>query len=142
MKTSKELLTSILKTTQMGQTGIRAVMDYAVKTDLKNELQSQLREYDCIEKEAQSIAASKGWELEELDPALKMMSKMYARTNLSFGSVDSKIAAMMIQGNTRGMIKGMKNMNHAQDPDARIAALGQKLLDCEDANIHQVQGFL
>ena len=126
----------------MGQVGIRAVEDYAIKADLKKALQDQLREYDAIEREANAIASSRGWELKNLDPMAKTMSKMYARTNLHFGKADSKIAAMMIQGNTRGMIKGLKNLHHAKNTDARIETVAQKLLDCDNANIKQMQGYL
>ncbi len=142
MKNNKEVLSSILKTTQMGQIGIRAVLNYAVRSDLRSALQSQLREYDAIEAEAHGIAAARGLEPKELDPAIKAMAMVCARANLVYGNVDSKIAAMMIQGNTRGMIKGLKNRHHAKDPDSRIMALSQKLLDCEDANIRQMQGYV
>ena len=97
MKSSKEVLSSVLKTTQMGQIGIRTVLKKAVRPALKEELRAQLQEYDRIEQEAHAIASARGWEVEELDPAVKTMAKMYARTNLAFGNVDSKIAAMMIQ---------------------------------------------
>ena len=142
MKTSIEILSSILKTTQMGQVGIRAVLEHAVRPELKNALRSQLHEYDTIEAEAHAIAASRGWEPEELDPATRAMAKMYARTNLTFGHVDSKIAAMMIQGNTRGVIKTLKNHHHAKGYDEKIAALSKKLIECENDNIRQMQGHV
>ena len=110
MKGSKDLLSSILKTTQMGQIGIRSVLNAPLRASLRSELRSQLKEYDCIEQEAHSIALSRGWTLEELDPTVKTMANMMTRTRLSFGNIDSKTAAMMIQGNTRGMIKGLKNI--------------------------------
>lgn len=142
MKSNKDVLASVLKTTQMGQVGIRAVTDYVARVDLKKALQDQLKEYDSIEREANEIASLRGWELKDLDPMAKLMSKMYTRTNLTFGNVDSKVAAMMIQGNTRGIIKGLKNLHHCQDTDARINTISQKLLDCETANIKQMQGYL
>ena len=142
MKDSKEILSSILKTTQMGQVGIRSVLKHAVKPELKKELQSQLREYDTIETEAHSIAASRGWQPEELDPAVKAMATMCTRARLSYGNVDSKIAAMMINGNTRGLIKGLKNRNHSNSNDERVLSLSQKLLDCEKNNVTQMQGFV
>lgn len=142
MKTNFDILSSILKTTQMGQVGIRAVNGYAANTDLKNALEDQLQEYNNIEHEAYAIAATKGWEMNELDPVAKTMSKIYTHTNLKFGRADSKIAAMMIQGNTRGMIKGLKNLHNCPQKDHRIQALSQKLLDCENANIKQMQGYL
>lgn len=127
----------------MGQVGIRAVMNYAVRPGLKNELKSQLREYDSIEQEAHAIASARGWDPKELDPTAKTMAKLYSRANLSIGCADSKIAAMMIQGNTRGMIKTLKNQHHSTNmQDVRISQLTQKLLDCERANIRQMQGYL
>ena len=142
MKSNKEILSSILKTTQMGQVGIRSVMDFAARDDFKSALRSQLKEYDEIEQEAHAIAAARGWDVAELDPAVKFMSKAYARANLRMKHSDSKIAAMMIQGNTRGMIKGTKNQHHSSKQDTRVAHLSQKLINCETQNIHQMQGYL
>ena len=142
MKGSKDILSSILKTTQMGQIGIRSIMNMPLRSGLRNELTSQLREYDAIEQEAHGIAASRGWELKELDPAIKGMTNMMTRTRLSFGDVDSKAAAMMIQGNTRGIIKGYKNLNQFPPSDQRVSNLAHKLIDFEETNNRQLQGFL
>ena len=142
MKNNKEILSSILKTTQMGQIGIRSVMNKAVKPELKNALKDQLKEYDAIEQEAHAIAAKENWSVQELDPAVKAMAMMYAKTNLSFGFVDSKIAAMMIQGNTRGLIKALKNSHHAKNGNQQVMNLAQKLLECEKSNIQQMQGYV
>lgn len=142
MKGSKDILSSILKTTQMGQIGIRSIMNMPLKAGLRTELTSQLREYDAIEQEAHGIAASRGWELKELDPAIKGMTNMMTRTRLSFGNTNSKAAAMMIQGNTRGIIKGFKNLNQFPSSDEKVADLAQKLIDFEETNNRQLQGFL
>ena len=44
MKNNKELLSSVLKTTQMGQVGIRSVLDTTMRPGLRKALESQLRE--------------------------------------------------------------------------------------------------
>ena len=142
MKGSKDLLSSIIKTTQMGQAGIHTVLKSPLQASLRAALQSQLDEYDAIEQEAQSIAASRGWTLEELDPAVRSMANIMTRAQLSFGDTDYKVTAMMIQGNTKGMIKGLHNLRQFQQSDERVSKLSQKLLDCENANIRQMQGFL
>jgi hypothetical protein len=142
MKTSKEVLSSILKTTQMGQSGIRSVMDYAVGTNLRNELQSQLREYDAIETEAHNIASRRGWQVAELNPGIRMMSEMMTRMTLTGSNTSSKVAKMMIQGNTRGMIKGIKNQHRYKQADEPIQSLGNKLIDRETDNIQQMKPFL
>ena len=142
MKSSKEILSSVLKTTQMGQVGIRSVLDTSMRPGLRKALESQLREYDSIESEAHLIASQRGWDLRELDPAVRFMADRMTRLKLHRSNSDSKIADMMIQGNTKGMIKGLKNLHQFPDADAQISILSQKLLDCENANIRQMQTFL
>lgn len=142
MKGSKDLLSSVLKTTQMGQVGIRCVLNSPLNASLRSELRTQLQQYDAIEQEAHAIASGRGWTLEELDPSVKVMAGMMTRARLKFGNADSKTAAMMIQGNTRGMIKSLKNMHQFCNNDERVYRLNQKLLDSEIANIRQMQGFV
>lgn len=142
MKDSKELLASVLHTTQMGQTGIRSVRDNAIRTGLKQELDQQLKEYDSIEKEALRLAASRGWSLTDVNPAVRKMSDMMSRARLMGGDVDSKIAGMLIQGNTRGMILGIRNLRRSSGSDAQVTQLAQKLLDRENINIQKTQTYL
>lgn len=61
MKTSQEMLSSILKTTQMGQVGIRSVLNASMRPGLRKALESQLQEYDSIESQAHAIAGQRGW---------------------------------------------------------------------------------
>ena len=142
MKNDREMLSSILKTTQMGQIGIRSVLDTSMRPGLRKALQSQLQEYDTIEAEAHALASQRGWELQEIQPGKRIMSNMMAHMKLTHGNSDSKIAGMMIQGNTRGMITGLKNLHQYQQQDSQVSALSQRLLDCETANIRQMQAFL
>ena len=142
MKNSKEILSSVVKTAQMGQTGIRSVLDTSMRPSLRKALESQLREYDSIETEAHTIASQRGWELRELDPGVRMMTDMMTRMKLHGRNTDSKIADMMIQGNTKGMVKGLKNLHQFPSSDSQVQMVSQKLLDCETANIRQMQGYL
>ncbi len=142
MKGSKDLLSSVLKTTQMGQIGIRCVMDAPIHKGLHGALRSQLEEFDSIETQAHALAKRHGWKLEELDPAVRGASEFMVRTQLAFRRTDSKAAAMMIHGNTRGMIKGLKNLHAYPNSDTQISLLCQKLIDCESENIRQMQGYL
>lgn len=142
MKNSKDLLASVLKTAQMGQVGIRSVLDLSIRPGLRKALESQLQEYDAIESEAHVIASSRGWELPELEPAARFFSDAMTRAKLTRGNCDSKIADMMILGNTKGMVKGLKNLHQFPKADDQISMICQKLLDCETANIRQMQSFL
>ena len=142
MFSSKQLLDSINSTVQMGQIGIRSVLDTSVSTPLRSALVSQLREYDLLETQAHEIAAARGWELHDVNPAIRKVANATARMRLSCGNTETKIAAMMIRGNTRGMIIGYKDLHRCGSPEAQIRSISQALLDCEAANIRQMQGFL
>ena len=142
MKTNKDLLTSLLKTTQMGQVCIRSVLDTAMKPELRQALQTQLRAYDAIETEAHTIATQRGWEIRELDPATRFLADRKARMHLTGRNTDSKIAGMMIRSNTQGVIGGLQTLHAFSGEDSRLQILSRRLLDCENANIRQMYEFL
>ena len=142
MKTGRDVLNSVIKTAQMGQLGIEAVLAYAEEPALKNALRSQKQEYDAIEQEAIKIAEERHWEIKNLNPAVKGMARMSTRMRVYGKDPDATIAAMMIQGNTKGSIKTLKNMHRYPESTGKICAISQKLLDTETDNIVQMQGFV
>ena len=142
MLNDEQILSSMLHTVQMGQTGIRCVISKAINPELKNELKDQLKEYDALEKETLSLAKTKGLHLKDLNPALETMSSMISRIQLIGGEVDSKIAGMLIQGNTRGVILGLKNLRKAPKADPKVRDLAQRILNRDNMNIQKSQPYL
>ena len=142
MKQGKQHLSALLKTIQTGQVEIRSLLDTALGSGLRNILQNQLQEYDSIETEAYTIALQRGWELPELDPGRRFLRDRVTRMKLNGRNTDSRIADILIQGNTKGMIQGLRNLHQFEGQDQQIRILSQKLLDCENAHIRQIQTFL
>ena len=142
MKQNQELLSAMLKTIQLGQVEIRSVLDTTLGTSLRSALESQLREYDSMEAETYTIALQRGWELPELDPGRRFLKDRLTRMKLNGPNTDSRIADILIRGNTNGMIQGLKRMHQQEIKDHQIRILSQKLLDCETAHIRQMQPFL
>lgn len=142
VKNDRQMLSSILKTTQTGQISIQKVLDTSMRPGLRKALQSQLQEYNSIESDAYAMASQRGWELRDLQPGKRFAVEITAKIKLSRGNPDSKIADMMIQQNTQGMILVLKNLHQFQQQDSQVSALSQRLLDCETANIRQLQVFL
>ena len=58
------------------------------------------------------------------------------------GDTDSTIAGMLIQGNTRGIILGVKNINRDDHTDSQVTQLAHRLLNRENINIQKSQPFL
>ena len=142
MKKSEQFLSGLLKTIQISQVDIRSVLDTSLSSGMRTTLENQLREYDSIEAEAHTIALQRGWDLPELDPGRRFVRDRLTRMKLSGGHPDSRIADLVIQGNTKGMIQGLRQLHQFEARDQQIRILSQKLLDCETAHIRQMQNFL
>ena len=142
MKRSQQFLSQMLKTIQIGQVEIRSVLDTSLGSSLRSALENQLSEYDSIETEAYTIALQRGWELPELDPGKRFLKDRFTRMKLNGRNTDSRIADILIRGNTKGMIQGLKNLHQFEPQDHQIRILSQKLLDCETAHIRQMQNYL
>ena len=142
MKENQEFLSALLKTIQTGQVEIRSVLDTNLSSSLRDTLETQLQEYHSIEAEAHTLAVQRGWELTDLDPGRRFLKDRSMRMKLNGRNTDSRIADLLIQGNTKGMIRGLKHLHQLQTQDHQILVLSQKLLDCERAHIRQMQSFL
>lgn len=142
MNDNERILTMINRITQMGQTGINCVMNSAVQPALRQALKCQKQEYQLISAKAKNLARGKGLQIEDTPAMVQKMSGIGARMRLLRGDTDSKIAGMMIQGNTRGMIQSLELMHRVKDPDPEVAQLSQKLLETSASNIKQMEGFL
>ena len=73
---------------------------------------------------------------------MRFLTDRKNRMQLTGRDTDSKIADMMIRGNTKGMIRSLKDQHRYGGKDQQIHILSQKLLDCETANILKMQTFL
>lgn len=142
MINSQRVLNDIIKTSQMGINGINVVMDKTSEPALRQALKVQRREYSDIEQQAKLLAQRKGYRIDQIKPITRRMGAMMSKTQLLMGEPNSKIAGMMIQGNTRGMILSLKNMRRCDQPDREVAELAQKLLDTEKHNIVSMEGFV
>ena len=142
MINSQRVLNDIIKTSQMGINGINVVMDKTSEPALRQALKVQRREYSDIEQQAKLLAQRKGYRIDQLKPITRRMGAVMSKSQLLLGEPNSKIAGMMIQGNTRGMILSLKNMRRCNDPDPQVAELAQKLLETEKNNIGSMVGFV
>ena len=142
MINSQRVLNDVIKTSQMGINGINVVMDKTSEPALRQALKVQRREYSDIEQEAKLLAQRKGYKIDQLKPITRRMGALMSKGQLLMGERNSKIAGMMITGNTRGMILSLKNMRRCDKPDAQVAEIAQKLLETEKNNIESMVGFL
>lgn len=138
----KRMLSSMISTVQMGQIGIRSVLNSNISAKMKLALSDQLREYDSLERQIQELALKHEYKLNNVNPVVRRLAEKTTKVRLSVGNVPSKVAGMMIQGNTRGMILSIKNQHKHAVNDTAVSELSNKLLSIEESNIKQMQAFL
>lgn len=138
-----EMLNSIRKSTQMGCYGIKTVMEETRSPELYKELKSQLEEYEKIYDEADTLLRNKGGKEKNINPMAKMGSSMSAMMKIRMAKdPNAKIAELMIQGNTKGLIKSIHNNRTMGVLDPKVKALSNRLLQSSQANADSMKGFL
>lgn len=142
MQQDCEMLNQIRQTTKMGQVGIHAVMKGGLTGEFHNALKSQLQEYDEIYHEASQLLQEHGGQPKNLSPLAKWGSTMASSMKMKTDGSVSKVAEMMIQGNTKGMIKSIQSIRSMGVLDPKVSALSNRLLQTEQANIDQMKGYL
>ncbi len=139
---NETMLQGILRSSQMGQTGIDAVYDTARQETLRLALNQQRTEYDAISDQATRLAQRKGYDLSFKEPITDKLAAWGSKAQLMMGDTDSKIAEMMILGNTRGLIEGLQNLRANRDGDTEVTRLAKKLVETERNNIRQMEPYL
>ncbi|MDD3165732.1 MAG: hypothetical protein PHS97_07730 [Oscillospiraceae bacterium] len=137
-----EMLNSIRNGTQMGKSGIETVMKNAADGSFSMALQGQLAEYTQIQQKADELLNTLGGKEKNISPMVLSCAKMGAKMKLMKNGTTSKIAEMMIEGNTKGMIKSLQTQRDFSGHDSRVSTLSQKLLDTELHNIEQMKAYL
>ena len=132
----------MIQTAKSEQDCIQNMLNLSMRPAIRKALETQLGDYASIERQAYAIGSARGWDLPDNLPAQSMLNHLTVRLQLRHGNTDSKIADRMILRNTKAMIRTVKYRNQYLQPDSQIDGLSQKLLDCETANIRQMQSFL
>ncbi len=143
MKTQdSEILIHIVKSTDMGMSGINDILPKVSDEKLKTELLREREEYLSIHKEACEIMRERGEEAEGVGVLAKDSSRMMTEMQTAFDSSASKLAEMMIKGTTMGVTKSIKKLNDYTGNDEKVRSLCERLARCEEARINNLKAFL
>lgn len=142
MLTESELLQYIHQATDMGVDGIRTVLPYAEDARFHQALEQQLAEYEKLYDASGRMLQERGQEPKDTSPIAKASSELMATMKTLTDRSSSKIAGMMVQGNTMGMTKSIQHLRDYHGKDERVRDLANKLLQTEEDNIAQMKKFL
>lgn len=143
MSNDVNMLNAIRRATQMGCIGIDAVMEESADRSFRSALRSQYKEYEEIYEEADRLLQCHGGKASNVSSLARFGSTMASRLRVR-SSLDptARIAELMVQGNTRGMLKSMHNIRTMGTLEPKVSTLSRRLLQTEQANIDQMKQFL
>lgn len=143
MQNDIHMLNSIRQTTEMGCFGIQTVLPETQNPAFQEALRAQWKEYDSIYQEADRMLRERGGKIHAVNPFAKYGSAYASRMRARRSSdTTSKIAEMMLEGNTKGMVKSMQSIRSMGVLDPKVSSLSNRLLQTEQANIDQMKQFL
>ena len=142
MLTEAELLNGIYQATEMGRDGIQSVLPRAEDAQFHRALEQQLAEYERLNGASDRLLRERGQEPKGLGPVVRASSEIMSAMKTMADHSTSKIAEMMVQGNTMGMVKSIQHLHDYHGQDRRVRELAETLLKTEEANIEQMKKFL
>ena len=142
MDSNAEMLNCIYQNAKMGTDSIHTLLPKVEETNLRNELLYQQQQYDEYVQKAQDLAHQYSTQVEEEGPFTKMMSTAGIHANTILDHSPAKVAEMMIQGSTMGIIDMTKQLKGAETACPQVKQLGNELLSFEQHALEKMKAFL
>lgn len=136
-----ELLQYIYKTADMGCEGIDAVEKHAEQKMLE-ELRRERNEYEGIRSDADMLIRRSGDEPGGTGMMAKMSADVMAAGQMMMDDSRGKIAEMMIQGTTMGIVKTIRHLKDYEGDDEEARKLGERLLNLQEENVEKMKAYL
>lgn len=137
-----DLLSHVYQTADMGRDGIKTVRRRVQDPKLLRALNAQDEEYRRLQDSAGKMLRERGVQPDGVGVMARMGSEMMGTMQTMMDHSATKIAEMMIQGNTMGMTKSLRTIRDCKVKDGQVKDLADKLLKTEQANIEEMKGFL
>ena len=142
MLNDTQLLNHVYQSAEMGRDGILSVLKSAENPKLSQALRQQLEEYKNLQDSSAHMLQERGVKPEGISPMVKASSQVMSAMKTMNDRSATKIAEMMIQGNTMGVTKSLRVIHDYSMEDERVSDLANKLLETEQNNIEQMKPFL
>ncbi|MBR5519672.1 MAG: hypothetical protein IKU55_03035 [Clostridia bacterium] len=142
MKKTVRLLNDICKNTEMGTDGVKMMQRYCKHPSMHAALSHQLDEYDEIYTQASDLLAQYGKSPKKIPAAGKIATHLATTAKAWHGLSTSKIAEMMINGNTMGVIQITRSARKCKGCDDQAATLAETLAQTEERNVDDMKRFL
>lgn len=142
MNGNAEMLNFIYQNSEMGVNTIGQIIELVKEPEFKKQLDSQLAEYEKINKEAKAMLNQHGYEEKGINSFDKLKTYLMINIQTLADKTASHISEMLIIGSNMGVIDAIKNIKKYSEAEKDIVKLMQRLLKFEEDNIKKLTEFL
>lgn len=141
-KDDQEILREVQKNTDMAIHAIDTISEKVHDEELRQELSKEKLLYSVIQNKATDRLQSERAEGYHKSTMQDLMLKGGIQMNTLTNCSTSKIAELMIQGNSRGITNMWKSINHHQNSGNTSMEVAKELVDFEEKTIGRLKKFL
>jgi len=144
MKDKNELLEYIYQTTDLGKKGLIHLLQALENKDnkIKKDIEKQLEGYEELHKETEKLLDNK-IKPKDKGPFIELMNKMGVNMNVMMDNSDSKVAEIIIQGLTMGIVEMEKKIkSYEKEVEKDIVKLAKKVLKYQEKCLEEIKKYL
>ena len=145
MKDKNELLEYIYQTADMGKNSLETLLDALEGKDnkIKVVVEKQLKEYEKYYDKSEKLLKKNKVKPKTKGVMTEMMSKMGINMNVMKDNSDAKMAEMLIQGLTMGIVEMEKKIKDYKDEvDKDIIKLAKDVLKFQEKSLEEIKEYL
>jgi len=136
------VLNCIYKNVSMGFEGVKSVLPYVKNNKFYELLESQGEKYKEFIMRAKTLAEDMGEELAPQNSFSTFWANMMIKMKLTVNSSTTKIAEMMLQGTTMGIIDMGKTLRHTPDVLPKTLDLAREVMEFEEDKVEALKHHL
>ena len=145
MNDKNELLEYIYQTTDLGKKGLVHLLQALEDKDnkIKKDIEKQLEGYEELQKKSKDLLKENKMKPKDKGPFIEIMNKMGVNMNVMMDNSDSKVAEIIIQGLTMGIIEMEKKIKEYEDEvDKEIIKLAKQVLKFQEKCLDEIKEYL
>lgn len=145
MQTNNELLLHIYETADMGMKTMTKLLSILKKKDnkIKKDINSELKEYECIFKEAKKILDKEGVKKVGANIIASITANSAMSIEIDADNSDTKIADILLRGYTMGIIEMEKKIeDYRGKTDKKVIKLANRLLKFQQECVGILRDYL
>ena len=142
MSSDLEILNEIHKGLVMGMESLSVITSKVGDQNFKDDLNYQYERYENILNRVNKKYQELGNQADDTSPMQKVMGWTQIQFNTISDKSNSHISEMLIQGNTMGIIKGVKELNQNPKADKDIKQILTDFVELQQNNIEKLKTYL